>query len=180
MVDKKSLKGKKIAIVSSKKEDEDSGSQGQGSAASANYRDIWGGGGYGEPGYPTIPDGRETFLVDETKAMENERRLQEQRGHRKFARINARERSLEDAPSQGNELSMGQGPKEHPFLQSQRFDGVAPNVSPAPDIGTDARREFDNELREQEKEKQLRLGNELQNKNEYSHRPSAAPTMKPR
>jgi hypothetical protein len=162
--------------------DEDEGGQGSqsgGSAHQGDYRAIWGG-GYGEPGFPTIPDGRETFLVDETKAMENERRLQEQRGHRKFARTITRDRVDEPDNSQGNELSMQEGPKDHPFLQSQRFDGVDPNVSPAPEIGTEARREFDNEKREQDKEKQLRLGNQLQNKNEYQARPSSAPTMKPR
>ena len=97
-----------------------------------------------------------SFLVDETKAMENQRRLAEQKGMRKYARVNQRER-LDDTPEAGNELNM-QGPKQHPYLQSQRFDGIDPNVSPAPDIGTDARREFDNELRNQEQEKQLRLG----------------------
>lgn len=97
-----------------------------------------------------------SFLVDETQSMENQRRLAEQKGMRKYAKVNQRERS-EHTQDAGNELNM-QGPKEHPYLQSQRFDGIDPNVSPAPDIGTDARREFDNELRNQEQEKQLRLG----------------------
>lgn len=171
---KKPQKETNLALV----DDEDDGSGGSTSSHQGNYKDLWGG-GYGEPGFPTIPDGRETFLVDETKAMENERRLQEQSGHRKFARTITRDRVDEPENTQGNELSMGQGPKEHPYLQSQRFDGVDPNVSPAPDIGTDARREFDNEKREQDKEKQLRMQNQLQNKNEYQARPSSAPTPKP-
>jgi hypothetical protein len=98
-----------------------------------------------------------SFLVDETRSMENQRRLQEQEGMRRFGRVNQRDR-VDETASAGNELGH-HGPKEHPFLQSQRFDGIDPSVSPAPDIGTDARREFDNELRNQEQEKQLRLGN---------------------
>ena len=48
---------------------------------------------------------------------------------------------------------------QHPELDNQRFDGVDPNLNPEPPLNTDARREFDNERREQEMEKQLRLGN---------------------
>lgn len=119
-----------------------------------------------------LPDaGDDSLLVEETKGMENQRRLAEQDGlSRKLGnKINQRERT-DETPEAGNELGM-QGPKEHPFLQSQRFDGVDPNVSPAPDVGTDARREFDNEKREQEKEKQLRLGN--------MPTPSSAPKPEP-
>lgn len=110
-----------------------------------------------------------SFLVDETQSMENQRRLAEQKGMRKYAKVNQRERA-DHTQEAGNELNM-QGPKQHPYLQSQRFDGIDPNVNPTPDIGTDARREFDNELRNQEQEKQLRLG----------HMPKpTAPEPKPR
>ena len=40
----------------------------------------------------------------------------------------------------------------------QRFDGIDPSVNPAPALNTAARTEFDNIKREQEMEKQLRLG----------------------
>ena len=37
--------------------------------------------------------------------------------------------------------------------------GVDPNLNPEPPLNTEARREYDNQKREQEMEKQLRLGN---------------------
>lgn len=126
----------------------------------------------GEPKFPTTIDN--SFLSQETMAMENARRLEEQKGHRRYARVNQnKDRQIEEQNiSAENQMGL-QGPKEHPFLSdNQRFDGIDPNVSPAPDINTDARREFDNERREQEKEKQLRLGNELQNQYRSTPKPS--------
>ncbi len=103
-------------------------------------------------------EGEPSVLYEETREMENARRLQEQEGHKQFAKVNQRERSdNQNENSLENENLLG--PKAHPYLDSQRFDGIDPNLNPEPDIGTDARREFDNERREQDKEKQLRLGN---------------------
>lgn len=99
-----------------------------------------------------------SYLVDETKTMERERRLQEQQGHRHLARVNAREHHEQDqqiAP----EGELQNNIMQNPWLDSQRFDGVDPNLNPEPPLNTEARREFDNERREQDKEKQLRLGN---------------------
>ena len=104
------------------------------------------------------PFNQQSILVEETTAMENGRRKLEQQGHRRVARVNARERHDIEA-SHDNELAAQAGPKEHPYLSSQRFDGIDPSLNPAPDIGTEARREFDNERRAQEQEKQYRLGN---------------------
>lgn len=104
-------------------------------------------------------DKRESsFLIAETKSMERKRRLAEQQGERRFASVKAREHPDEEmkvAPEgelQNNIL-------QHPELDSQRFDGIDPNLNPEPPLNTEARREFDNEKREQDKEKQLRLGN---------------------
>nr|WP_242601952.1 hypothetical protein [Legionella yabuuchiae] len=104
------------------------------------------------------PEGRDTsYLVDETRDMERSRRILEQQGHRRHARVNAREhaeRHHDNAPEgelQNNIL-------QNPWLDSQRFDGVDPNLNPEPPLNTEARREFDNQRREQELEKQLRLG----------------------
>nr|WP_242602117.1 hypothetical protein [Legionella nagasakiensis] len=99
-----------------------------------------------------------SYLVDETRAMERERRLQEQQGHRHLARVNAREHHDEEqqvAPEGELQNSIMQ----NPWLDSQRFDGVDPNLNPEPPLNTEARREYDNQRREQEMEKQLRLGN---------------------
>lgn len=107
------------------------------------------------------PFQQQSILVQETIAMENNRRLLEQQGHTKYGRVNARERSDHQNQAENQLENQAQaGPKEHPFLNaSQRFDGIDPNLNPAPDIGTEARREFDNERRNQEQEKQYRLGN---------------------
>lgn len=100
-----------------------------------------------------------TILIEETKGMEDSRRQLEQRGHSQFARVNASDRQPSYEVSPDNDLAAQAGPKEHPYLDSQRFDGIDPSLNPAPDIGTEARREFDNERRNQEQEKQHRLGN---------------------
>jgi hypothetical protein len=101
----------------------------------------------------------ESFLVAETKKMERERRLAEQQGERKLASVKARDHSLEEEQHNSLEGELQNSILQHPELNSQRFDGIDPNLNPEPPLNTDARREFDNERREQEKEKQLRLGN---------------------
>lgn len=99
-----------------------------------------------------------SFLVAETKDMERKRRLAEQQGERQIAPVKAREHSdVENQISPEGELQ--NNILQHPALDSQRFDGIDPNLNPEPPLNTEARREFDNEKREQDKEKQLRLGN---------------------
>lgn len=101
-----------------------------------------------------------SFLAAETKAMERQRRLMEQEGERKIARVHAREHSNEQA-TPGNELEEAaqNGMQQHPYLDNPRFDGIDPNVNPEPPLNSTARKDFDNQRREQEMEKQLRLGN---------------------
>ncbi len=118
-----------------------------------------GGASWGEGSQGITPWGDKSILVEESKGMENGRRIKEQEGHRQYAKVNQRDRH-DDNKHADNALQAQAGPKEHPYLkQSQRFDGIDPNLNPEPDIGTEARREYDNERREQEMEKQLRLGN---------------------
>ncbi len=112
-----------------------------------------------------------SMLVDETKSMENNRRIKEQEGHRQYAKVNQRERH-DHEQSQGNELTAG--PKEHPLLgKSQRFDGIDNNLNPAPPLNDLARKEYDNAQREQqaEREHRLGLGQEIGNKNRPKPRP---------
>jgi hypothetical protein len=107
---------------------------------------------------PTEPP---TRFKKETKVMENMRRDMEQAGHRKFGvHVLANERSNEETLSNDLEMGMEQQSSlmENPLLDSQRFDGIDPNVNPKPDLSSTARKEFDNAKREQEMEKQLRLG----------------------
>ena len=99
-----------------------------------------------------------SYLVAETKSMERKRRLAEQQGERQLAPVKAREHS-EEEPKSSPEGELQNSILQHPALDSQRFDGIDPNLNPEPPLNTEARREFDNEKREQDQEKQLRLGN---------------------
>lgn len=90
--------------------------------------------------------------------MERERRINEQQGHRQLARVHAREHS-EQPEQSGPEGELQNNILQHPELDNQRFDGIDPNLNPEPPLNSEARREYDNERREQEMEKQLRLGN---------------------
>lgn len=106
-------------------------------------------------------DKRKTsFLIEDTQAMERRRRLMEQDGERRIARVNARSHPETEATT-GNYLEEAaeNGMLQHPNLDSQRFDGIDPSVNPAPNLNGEARMNYDNERRNQEQEKQLRLGN---------------------
>lgn len=112
-------------------------------------------------GLPTrMPPGFEggSYLVDETFHMEREQREAEQQGHRQLAKVHAREHH-EQKEHSAPEGELQNDIRQHPWLDAQRFDGIDPNLNPEPPLNTEARREFDNERREQEMEKQLRLGN---------------------
>lgn len=100
-----------------------------------------------------------SFLVEDTQAMERKRRLMEQDGERRIARVNAREHPEQEAAGNSLEEAAENGMLQHPVLDSQRFDGIDPSVNPAPNLNGEARMNYDNERRNQEQEKQLRLGN---------------------
>lgn len=103
-----------------------------------------------------------SILVDETRTMAREQRLKEQEGHRKLAKVHTR-----DHPEEVNNQATPDGEfinnniMQHPNLDNQRFDGTDSTLNPAPDLNTEARLKYDNERREQEKEKQERLENVL-------------------
>jgi len=99
-----------------------------------------------------------SYLPDETKKMDRHQRELEQEGHRRhFKRsVHAREHNLEDVHAPEGELQ--NDIKQHPWLEAQRFDGIDPNVNPVPALNTTARTEYDNAVREQQLEMQLRLG----------------------
>ncbi len=105
---------------------------------------------------------RTTYLAEDTTALDRQRRLLEQEGHRNYARVNARAHPEQSETAQQNlaqEGGMQNNILQNPWLNNQRFDGIDSNLNPEPPLNTEARREFDNERREQEMEKQLRLGN---------------------
>ena len=104
-------------------------------------------------------DPKISFLADETKSMDRARRLLEQDGERRLASVKARTHSEKEEMQNSPEGELQNTILQHPELDSQRFDGIDPNLNPEPPLNTDARREYDNEKREQEMEKQLRLGN---------------------
>ena len=95
----------------------------------------------------------------ETRRMGNVRRNQEQSGHRGLGiRVQSNERSDEEPMAMEQSLENQSSLMNNPLLDTQRFDGIDPSVNPAPALNTAARTEFDNIKREQEMEKQLRLG----------------------
>jgi len=106
-----------------------------------------------------IGKGEGSLLVAETKTMDRNRRLAEQQGERRLARVNAREHADNEPVHNSPEGEMQNNILQHPDLDSQRFDGIDPNLNPEPPLNSEAKTEYDNERREQEKEKQLRLGN---------------------
>lgn len=108
---------------------------------------------------PTTRRVESSYFAAETKDMERRRRLMEQDGERRIARVNAREHNTNDHIGDTPEEAADNGMLQHPYLNNPRFDGIDPNVNPEPPLNSEARREYDNKRREQEKEKQLRLGN---------------------
>jgi hypothetical protein len=98
-----------------------------------------------------------SYLIDDSHSMERARRRIEQDGHRMLTKVHAREHRDDITSTPEGELQ--HSILQHPLLSMQRFDGIDPHLNPEPSINNDARREFDNERREQEMEKQLRLGN---------------------
>lgn len=102
---------------------------------------------------------KESYLVAETRAMDRQRRINEQEGHRRLARVNARTHATESNTAPAAEGELQNNILQNPWLDSQRFDGIDPNLNPEPPLNTEARREYDNERNKQELEKQLRLGN---------------------
>lgn len=113
-------------------------------------------------------------LPEESREQENERRLLEQKGHRQISKVNARVRHGE---SVGNELDQVERISKHPYLDSPRFDGIAPDQNPDVNINPDARWIYENERAEQEKKKELRLSNDpkYQNQNRLTSTPSPKP-----
>lgn len=106
---------------------------------------------------PTTPP---SIYKDVTIAMENAHRDLVQAYLRNQLGVAVKSRGRHNGPVQtleqaSEELSQIAG---NPLLNTQRFDGIDPNVNPAPPLNSEARREFDNSRREQEREKQLRLG----------------------
>lgn len=113
-----------------------------------------------DKGTPDLPNPRQqgSFLVDDTMEISREQRLLEQRGHRKFARVHERYHTSERSQL-APEGELQNNILQNPWLNNQRFDGISPDLNPEPPLNSAARAEYDNQRREQEKEKQLRLGN---------------------
>ena len=114
-----------------------------------------------------VPERGHSNLKQETGFMERERRLEEQQGHRYHLQVQvkeAREYVEENAAPEGEPQNDISGHPE--FENRQDLDGADPPVDSLPAMNTDARREYENQRREQEMEKQLRLENQLQNTNQ--------------
>lgn len=113
-----------------------------------------------------------SILFDETTLMDRNRRIYEQEGHRKKARVHAREHATEQAP-RAPEGELQNSIQEHPaFADKQQFDGCDPNITNIPNLNTDARTKWDNENTKQQAEKAYRLNLELNPTNAPSFSPS--------
>lgn len=106
----------------------------------------------------TQPDNN-SMLKDETGFMERSRRQFVQDELRKNLNVKVHAREHREEATNAPEGELQNSILQHPYLDSQRNDGIDPNLNPEPPLNTTARTEFDNERREQEMEKQLRLGN---------------------
>lgn len=106
--------------------------------------------------------------MEESREMDRRRRDTEQQGHRHLAKVHAR--NHEDQQNQfGPDENMENGPLQHPYLNTQRFDGIDPHLNPNPPTDPEARREYENALRLQHQLK-------LQNRPELSPTRSFNPT----
>lgn len=106
---------------------------------------------------PKDGEGFASYLVEETDQMRYERRGLEQQVERRLGRVEERkkpQRKTENTLTNGQEHMM----KQHPLLDSQRFDGIDSSLNPAPFGNEEAKIAFENEKREQDQEKQLRMG----------------------
>lgn len=118
------------------------------------------------------PKGPDSFLREESFSMEMQRRESEQQGQRKLAKVHVKEHEEPPAETLGNEGKLENDIREHPmFALNQRFDGVDKTNTPVPALDPESKTKFENEKREQEKEKQLRLGNMPQFGNKYTPKP---------
>lgn len=116
-----------------------------------------------------LPDGlpsgkrQSSMLVDETRTMAREQREAEQEGQRRLAKVHVREHPDEDPRPNTPDGEFQNNIAHHPdpLFNSQRFDGTDSTLNPVPDLNTEARLKYDNERREQEREKQERLENVL-------------------
>ncbi len=100
-----------------------------------------------------------SYLVAETSTMEDERRYAEQEGQRRFARVHQHAIKAQSVAQTGPAGELQNDILQHPRLKKlQRYAGHDNNVNPAPPLNSTARTEFDNERREQDLEKQYRLG----------------------
>lgn len=105
--------------------------------------------------------GKTSVLKDETHKMAREQRELEQQGHRRLAKVYVREHEVRADQRLALEGELQNSILQHPELDNQRFDGIDPTLNPAPALNSEARLAYDNERREQEKEKQNRLENVL-------------------
>lgn len=113
-----------------------------------------------------------SYLVDETFLMEQQRRLEEQNGHRHYAKVNAIEHFEQDRAAVAPEGELQNDIKdEHPYLQTQLNDGTDVNLNRIPAMNTAAKEKYDKAKEEQKNELQHRLGLSMKYKSTPEFRP---------
>ena len=105
-----------------------------------------------------------SYLKNETVAMADQRRVLEQEWLRQKGIGRVEEHQNENPevsaaanPEEGEDFN--NGIKQHPELDSQKFDGIDPSINPAPALNSEARTAYDNARNEQQLKKQLQLSN---------------------
>lgn len=111
------------------------------------------------PGGDTLPDTRqkESYLVDDSSSMSRKRRLQEQDGHSRLAKVHQRYHPDEEQRS-APEGELQNSIRQHPLLDGQKNDGTDNGLNPEPPMNSAAWTEWNNERNEKQLRKQHELG----------------------
>lgn len=109
-------------------------------------------------GFPDEISGESSYLAEDTKSIELNRHSIEEEWLKQLAKVNAKEHS-ESSLSAAPEGQLQNSIPQHPWLATQRFDGIDPDLNPEPSSNPEAEQEFDVARNEQKLEQQLRLNN---------------------
>ncbi len=120
---------------------------------------------------PTNHQEQGSFLVKETQSMYDDFRTKEQEQQQRWTTFEQR-RTRGGAPAVSLEHGQMQQMKTHPyFADSQRFDGVEPNVSPNPANNPKGQETFQQEQENQLEAKAERLGYSFSNTPKFNPKP---------
>lgn len=114
---------------------------------------------------------RDSYLGQDTPALFDRVSEQIQAGERRFGPVDARDH--EKRVEQRSENLLENQASAHPKFNNQRWDGDDPNITPNPVDNPEAYEELKKELEEKQYklQEQLQNRNELQNRNTFNPKP---------